>query len=177
MLVLVFTAYLIVLGLGYWLKYLNLSHLKAHGSTVPPEFEGVIDPVQLNKISEYTFENSRVGLFESIIGNLFTVLFLFGGLLGVYDQWVLSKTGSLLWGGLLFSFILMYAGMLLDIPFSLFRNFKIENRYGFNTMTKRLWLTDLWAPLSFSQPSRSSSTVLSGGGSGYGPSFSLSVSL
>lgn len=150
MLVMVFTAYLIVLGLGYWLKYLNLSHLKAHGSTVPPEFAGVIDPVQLNKISEYTFENSRVGLFESIIGNLFTVLFLFGGLLGVYDQWVLSKTGSLLWGGLLFSFILMYAGMLLDIPFSLFRNFKIENRYGFNTMTKRLWLTDLLKSIAIS---------------------------
>jgi STE24 endopeptidase len=144
----VFTAYLIVLGTGYWLRYLNLTYLQAHGRTVPPEFQGVIDPALLKKISDYTIENSRAGLVESIIGNVFTVLFLFGGLLGVYDHWVLSVTGSLLWGGLLFSFILMYAGILIDIPFSLYRNFKIENRYGFNTMTMRLWLTDLLKSLA-----------------------------
>jgi STE24 endopeptidase len=139
----VFTAYLIVLGTGYWLKYLNRAYLQSHGRIVPPEFQGVIDPALLTKISDYTLENSRVGLFESIVGNLLTILFLFGGLLGVFDRWVLTMTGSRLWGGLLFFFLLMYAETLIDIPFSLYRNFKIENRYGFNTMTMRLWLTDL----------------------------------
>jgi STE24 endopeptidase len=146
----VFIVYLIVLGTGYWLRYLNLAYLKAHGRAVPPEFQGVIDPARLKKISDYTFENSRVGLVESILGNILTILFLFGGLLGAYDHWILSVTGSLLWGGLLFSFILLYAGMLIDIPFSLYRNFKIENRYGFNTMTMRLWLTDLLKSLAIS---------------------------
>ena len=139
----VFTAYLIILGTGYWLKYLNLSYLKAHGKTVPPEVQGVVDPAQLEKISAYTFENSRVGYFESILGNILTILFLFAGLLGVYDRWILSLTGSLLWGGLLFSLIMLYAETIIDIPFSLYRNFKIENRYGFNTMTMRLWFIDL----------------------------------
>ena len=146
----VFTAYLIILGTGYWLKYLNLAYLKAHGRTVPPEFQGVIDPALLKKISDYTLENSRVGLFESIIGNLLTILFLFGGLLGVYDRWILTLTGSLLWGGLLFLFLLMYAEMLIDIPFSLYRNFRIENRYGFNTMTLRLWFSDLVKSITIS---------------------------
>jgi STE24 endopeptidase len=139
----VFTVYLIVLGIGYWLRYLNLAYLKAHRRTVPSEFQGVLDPAQLEKISDYTFENSRVGLVESILGNLITIVFLFAGLLGVYDRWVLSFTGSLLWGGLLFALFLLYAETLIDIPFSLFRHFKIENRYGFNTMTVRLWLMDL----------------------------------
>lgn len=142
--------YLIVLGFGYWLKYLNITYLKAHGRIVPPEFQGVVDPEALNKISAYTSENSRVGIFESLFGNLLTVLFLFGGLLAVYDRWILSVTGSLLWGGLLFSLILLYAETLIDIPFSLYRNFKIENRYGFNTMTKRLWLTDLLKSIAIS---------------------------
>lgn len=146
----VFTAYLIVLGTGYWLKYLNLAYLKAHGKTVPPEFQGVVDPELLKKISDYTFENSRAGLLESVVGNLLTILFLFGGLLGVYDRWILSLTGSLLWGGLLFSLILLYAETLIDIPFSLLRDFKIENRYGFNTMTMRLWLTDLVKSITIS---------------------------
>ncbi len=146
----VFTAYIVVLGIGYWLKYLNLSHLKAHGRTVPPEFAGVLDPSLLKKISDYTFESSRLGFVESIIGNLLTILFLFGGLLGAYDHWVLSRTGSLLWGGLLFSLILVYAGMLIDIPFSLIRNFRIEKRYGFNTMTMRLWFVDLLKSIAIS---------------------------
>ena len=41
--------YLVVLGTGYWLKYLNLSHLRNHGRTVPPEFEDTVDPVLLKK--------------------------------------------------------------------------------------------------------------------------------
>ena len=146
----VFTAYLIILGTGYWLKYLNLTYLKAYGKTLPPEFQGVVDPELLEKISDYTLENSRVGYFESILGNILTILFLFAGLLGVYDRWILSLTGSLLWGGLLFSLIMLYAETLIDIPFSLYRNFKIENRYGFNTMTMRLWFIDLIKSIAIS---------------------------
>ena len=146
----VFTAYLIILGTGYWLKYLNLAYLKAHGKTVPPEFQGVVDSAQLEKISDYALENSHVGYFESILGNILTILFLFAGLLGVYDRWILSLTGSLLWGGLLFSLIMLYAEILMDIPFSLYRNFKIENRYGFNTMTMRLWFLDLIKSITIS---------------------------
>jgi len=137
-------AFLIVIGTGYRLKYLNLSYLKAHGHTVPPEFEGVIEPAALRRISDYTVENSRVGLIESLMNNIVLVVFLFGGLLGIYDHWIGSLSGSFIWRGLLFFLVLLMAGTLIDIPFSLYRNFKIENRYGFNTMTMRLWLSDLF---------------------------------
>jgi STE24 endopeptidase len=136
-------AYLCVMGFGNWLKFLNLSHLKTHGGTVPPEFTGSIDPEVLKKISLYTFENSRVGFVESAVNSLLLILFLFGGLLGWYDQWVGSFTGSFVLTGMLFAFILMLAEQVIDIPFSLYRHFTIENRYGFNTMTFRLWLADL----------------------------------
>ena len=150
MFTMVFIVYLIVLGTGYWLRFLNLTYLKDYGRTVPPEFQGVIDPALLGKISDYTLENSRIGLVESILGNFLIILFLFAGLLSVYDRWILSLTGSLLWGGLLFSLILLYAETLINIPFSLYRNFKIENRYGFNTMTMRLWFFDLIKSMAIS---------------------------
>jgi STE24 endopeptidase len=146
----VLTFYLIVLATGYWLRFLNLTYLKAHRRTVPAEFQGALDSAQLEKISDYTLANSRVGIVESILGNLITMIFLFAGLLGIYDKWVLSFTDSLLWGGLLFALLLLYAETLIDIPFSIFRNFKIENRYGFNTMTVRLWFTDLIKTISIS---------------------------
>jgi len=145
-----FIAYILVIGTGYWLKYLNLAHLKARGHVVPDEFKGTIDPEALRKISNYTFENSRAGIIESLFGNALLIVFLFGGLLGVYDQWVSSMTASFIRRGALFFIILIYAETFLNIPFSLYRNFIIEKRYGFNTMTLRLWLSDLAKTLALS---------------------------
>ncbi len=135
--------YLIAIGFGYWLKYLNLTHLRIHARTVPPEFEGMVDPDLLGKISGYTIENSRTGIVESVIENLVLVIALFGGALGAYDRWIASLTGSFLFNGALFFILLVYAETLMDVPFSLYRNFRTENRYGFNTMTVRLWSIDL----------------------------------
>ena len=143
MTILLLIAYLLVLAIGYWLKLLNLSHLKSHGSSVPAEFEGAVDPDLLQKISSYTFENSRIGLAESLIGNTVFLFFLFGGLLGLYDRWITSMGDSFIWSGVLFFLLLVTAETILGIPFSLVKNFSIENRYGFNTMTIRLWLSDL----------------------------------
>jgi STE24 endopeptidase len=148
MMLLVFLAYLAVVGVGYALKYLNLSHLQKHGRTVPPEFEGVVDPVLLGKISDYTVENSRFGLLESVVDNLVLLAFLFLGVLGAYDQWVSSLSGSFLANGVLFVLILMLAQTIMGVPFSLYRNFRIENKYGFNTMTLKLWITDLMKGLA-----------------------------
>jgi STE24 endopeptidase len=136
-------AYLVVVCTGYALQYLNLSHLEEHGRAVPPEFEGVVDPATLKKISDYTIENSRFGLLESVVDNLVLLAFLFLGLLGAYDRWVTSLTGSFLGNGVLFVLPLMLAQTVMGVPFSLYRNFRIEKKYGFNTMTPKLWLADL----------------------------------
>jgi STE24 endopeptidase len=143
MMIFVLLAFLAVVCAGYVLRYLNLSHLKVHGHSVPPEFEGVVDPATLAKISDYTLENSRLGLIESLIDNIVLVAFLFGGFLGIYDEWISSLTGSFLVNGVLFILVLMVAQTIMGIPFSLYRNFRIENKYGFNTMTVKLWITDL----------------------------------
>ena len=140
---LLLSVFIIFLAFRYWLLSLNLRYLKVHGQTVPPEFSGEIDPGRMEKISAYTFENTRAGIVESIISNLVIAVFLFGGLLGVYDRWIASTTGTFLGRGLIFFLFLLFAEILLDMPFSLYRNFRIENRYGFNTMTGRIWITDL----------------------------------
>jgi STE24 endopeptidase len=102
-----------------------------------------VDPATLAKISDYTVENSQLGLIESLIDNMVLLAFLFWGLLGIYDGWITSLTGSFLGNGVLFFLFLMVAQTIMGIPFSLYRNFRIENKYGFNTMTVKLWITDL----------------------------------
>jgi STE24 endopeptidase len=147
---LLFVAYLVILSIGYWLKYLNLTYLKRHAKSVPPEFEGTVDSGLLQRISQYTFENSRVSMVESVVGNVLLLLFVFGGLLGVYDHWVTSMTGSFIGRGVLFFLILLFVETLLGIPFSLYRNFRVESRYGFNTMPLRLWISDLMKSIAIS---------------------------
>jgi STE24 endopeptidase len=141
--VILFVLYLFVIASSYWLRSINLNHLKRHGAEVPSGFEGTIDTEILARTTAYTLEQSRVGLMESVVDNILLLVFIFGGLLGLYDQWISSLSSSFVISGLLFFLFLTLAQTLLDIPFSLYHTFRIENRYGFNTMTKRLWLADL----------------------------------
>jgi STE24 endopeptidase len=135
-------AYLFCVLFGYWLKALNLGYLKKHGADIPPEFEGHIDERLLKKTRDYTVENSRFAFINSIFGNIVLIVFLFGGLLNVYSSWVSSLGWNSIVSGLAFFLILYYAENFISIPFSLYSTFKIENRFGFNTMTPRLWITD-----------------------------------
>jgi len=135
--------YLLTLTFGLWLRALNLRHLKRHGATVPSEFAGAVDPEVLRRTSDYTLVQSRLGLVESLFGAALTLAFLFGGLLPLYDRWVGSLSGSFVVVGLLFFLGLQLAQTLLDVPFSLYRSFVLEARFGFNVMSGRLWLADL----------------------------------
>jgi len=124
------------------LEYLNLRYMKKHGLTIPPEFTGEIDKDLLKKTQDYVAEKTRFSFISSLFGNLVMLLFIFGGLLNLYNSWVASFNWPFIVSGILFFLLLSYASTLLSIPFDLYTTFKIENKYGFNTSTPRLWLTD-----------------------------------
>ena len=124
------------------LRWLNLGHLKRHGRKVPDEFAGVVDADTLRKAAEYTVARDRLGMVEGLAGNLFVLVFFFGGLLPLYDGWISGGGGNFFLSGWIFFAGLFLLQYLLDVPFSLYRTFVIENRFGFNTMTVRLWCSD-----------------------------------
>ncbi|RJQ55040.1 MAG: M48 family peptidase [Nitrospiraceae bacterium] len=140
-LVAVLAAYLLVAAFDYWLDYLNLSHLKRFGSVVPPEFEGRIDQGLLGRTRDYHIEHARFDFVHSIFNNIIHLLFILA-LLDIYNSWTVSLGLPFIVTGLLFFLLLTFAETVISIPFSLYSTFKIENKYGFNTMTFKLWLTD-----------------------------------
>jgi STE24 endopeptidase len=142
-LLIILFAYLCTLVFGYWLKFLNLKHLQRSGADIPPEFAGYIDADMLRKTRDYTVENSRFSLVNSVFDNIVLVVFIFGGILNLYASWVHSFQQGFIVSGCVFILLIVYAENVLSIPFSLYKTFKIENKYGFNTITKKLWLTDL----------------------------------
>jgi STE24 endopeptidase len=135
--------YLLILAFRLWLRYLNLRHLQQHGHKVPAGFAEVVDQKLLAKTSDYTLANSRVGMIESLFASLLLLLFVFGGMIDWYDSWIRELTASFVGQGVLFVLGLTLVQAVLDVPFSLYRTFVLEERFQFNTSTPRIWFTDL----------------------------------
>jgi len=134
--------YLLVVAATLWMKRLNLHHLKEKGKKVPPGFEGSIDDAVLGRSLAYTLESSRLEVVGLLLDSILVIILLFAGLLAVCARWIAALTSNVVLGGVLFFLGLLWAETVVGIPFSLYRNFRIEARYGFNRMTGGLWLAD-----------------------------------
>jgi STE24 endopeptidase len=139
---LILFCYVLVLGAEYWLKFLNIRYMKKYGMHVPGGFEGYIDETILKKTHAYMIETSAFSFIQSIFGSALLLVFIFGGILNLYNSWVDSLHLSFILKGLVFFLLLSYASSFLSIPFSLYDTFRIENKFGFNTMAPKLWITD-----------------------------------
>ena len=171
-LILILCMYLLKEGFEFILQYLNLRHMKKYGFTVPPEFEGYIDEDLLKKTIAYETEKTRFSFISSLFSNIITIVFIFGGLLNIYNSWVASLHWPFILTGVLFFFLLSYASTILSIPFSLYSTFKIENKYGFNTMTPKLWIID-FEHATYNHPRKTDEFVekFLAGHNGWNPEF------
>lgn len=134
--------YLLIKGVEYWLNFINLRHIKKYGMKIPSVFEGYIDESVLKEIHAYTVEKGYFFFAKSLFMTILLLLFFFGGLLNIYNSWIASLGLPFIVSGTLFFLLLSYVGTFLSIPFSLYDTFSIEKKYGFTTITLRLWITD-----------------------------------
>ncbi|MDX2051223.1 MAG: M48 family metallopeptidase [Polyangiaceae bacterium] len=146
--------FIAVAGARLALSWLNLRHLVREGHRVPTGLEREVDAAKLLKISAYTTERARFGLVHSGASAAATGVFVFAGGLGAYDAWVHSLTESFVLGGVVFIIGLLVASAILEVPFQLYGDFRIEQRHGFNRQTAARWWGDwlkstaLWLLLS-----------------------------
>ena len=137
-------------GTQLFLNRLNTSYLRQQGNKVPEVFQGAIDEDKLRKISAYTVDSANFGIVSSLTNQAFFLAILLSGflpwLVKNIHQWELG----LIIGGLVFFASLSVLTNLLRIPFSLYGTFVIEDRYGFNTKTFKVWITDLLKSLALS---------------------------
>jgi STE24 endopeptidase len=137
-----FCFFAVITAFTYWLRHINLRHLKLHGNRVPDGFEAAIDEEKLRSSSSYTFDSSRLELWDSLFDNAILTIFLFGGLISLYDGVVMWTGAAPISAAVLFFLVLTWISTLLGIPFDLYGTFRIEARYGFNTTTPRIWIMD-----------------------------------
>ncbi|HET6459484.1 MAG TPA: M48 family metallopeptidase [Syntrophales bacterium] len=127
----------------FFLTYINVRHLRRNGHDVPVVFQGEIDEATLACMTEYAADSARFGSLEHFFDDVVTLLVLLSGFLPLLAGIVLSWNLHFILSGLIFFGALALLSGILDIPFSLYSTFVIEKRYGFSTITARLWITDL----------------------------------
>ena len=121
------------------LDYLNSKNWKAE---IPDEMKDYYDRDKYDKARAYQKENGKLSLISSALSFTLILTVLFMGLFGKLDQFVVLKTDSVFIQTALFFLILMVVSDIISLPFSIYRTFRIEEKYGFNKTTATTFIID-----------------------------------
>src|SRR5690554_2884202 len=142
--------------LRLWLSVRQLRHVHQHRDHVPTQFSGRIGLRSHQRAADYTAGRTRLSMIERIVEAVILVGFtLLGGL-----QFLDVRLGSLIEHELLRQLLLIGSVLfimgVIGLPFSLWRKFVLEERFGFNRVTPALFLIDslktLFVVLLFGAP-------------------------
>ncbi|HEY8877383.1 MAG TPA: M48 family metallopeptidase [Roseateles sp.] len=133
----------------FWLSSRQIRHVAAHRGQVPAAFEGSVTLAAHQKAADYTIARARFGLLALAFNAAVLLGWTLLGGLSALNAWVLDASRALPEGwqgmgyqlGLLVAFMLI--GSLLDLPWELWSIFRIEEAFGFNRMTLRLYFIDM----------------------------------
>ncbi len=150
-LTLLFAAALLAsLGVKFWLATRQMRHVATHRDTVPSAFAGTITLAAHQRAADYTLAKGRFGLLTMAFG---AAVLLGWTLLGGIDalNTVLRDVVQPRWGDMAYQLALFVGfaliGGLLDLPFELYSTFRIEQQFGFNRMTWKLYVADMFKGL------------------------------
>jgi len=140
---------LLVLGLilakwtaQVWLERLNLRHVLAHAGRVPEAFKEIVDEATYAKSVQYTAAKSRLYQLETTYNCAILLGVLYSGVLpwglGLLTHWL----GGSAWASAAFLFAIGLALCVPGLPLDWYEQFRLEERFGFNTTTQKLWWLD-----------------------------------
>src|SRR6266478_3203363 len=125
-----------------WLSRLNQHHVRAHANEVPQAFREIIDEPTYRRSVDYTLAKSRFGEIAGAFDFLLLIAVLFSGVL----PWAFGKFtanfGTSVWAMASFLLVTGIALSVLALPFAWYAQFKLEERFGFNTTTMKTWVVD-----------------------------------
>ncbi len=120
----------------------HLAHIAAHRAAVPDVFSEKIQLGDHQKAADYTSAKTRLSMLSLQFDAVLLLAFTIGG--GI--EWVATRCtdwfNSPLTQGVATLVVVLMLSSLLEVPFSLYRTFRIEARFGFNNMTLKLYLLD-----------------------------------
>ena len=126
-----------------WLSHRQIRHIRAHHGTVPAAFADRISLQDHQRAADYSCSKLRVGRIMLAWETLWLLLWTIGGGINLVDQWWAALDYPPLITGIAVIFSLTIISSILDLPFSLYNTFVVEERFGFNKTTLATWIVDL----------------------------------
>lgn len=123
---------------GFTLSWLNAKWMR---HPIPKVLEGIYDEAKYRRQQQYMIDNRRFGRINDVVELIITLAIVATGLLGWLDTFTTTLTDNLAFQAIIFVIIVNIVATIIDLPFSYYDTFVIEERYGFNKTTQRtFWL-------------------------------------
>ena len=119
--------------------WLNLRHLRP---SPPKELADLYDSERYAKSQMYLRDNTRFNQVHSSTSLAVILALILFGIFDTIDQWARAPGYGPILTGIIFICILVLGSLLLDLPFSAYNTFVIEERYGFNRTTPKIFVLD-----------------------------------
>jgi STE24 endopeptidase len=123
-------------------------NMKSLDKGLPGEFKDVYDEQTYDKSQKYTKARTHFGMLTSVFNLMLLLVFWFAGGFNWLDEIVRSWDFGVIWTGLAYIGILIIARSILSLPFSIYSTFVIEERFGFNKTTPKIFVLDLFKGLA-----------------------------
>src|SRR6476661_6011838 len=125
-----------------WLSRLNQRYVCAHANEVPNAFRELIDEVTYRRSVDYTLAKSRFGNIANVFDTALLVAVLFSGVLPWAFGKFIASFGTSTWAMAGFLLVIGVCSSIAALPFAWYAQFKLEERFGFNTTTLKTWVLD-----------------------------------
>lgn len=131
------------LMLRFWLASRQIRHVAHHRDAVPAAFAHTIALAAHQKAADYTVAKARLGLIEMALGAAVLLAWTLMGGLSALNQALTQFTGQGMGQQLALLVAFVVISGAIDLPLSWYQTFVLEQRFGFNRITLKLWLVDL----------------------------------
>lgn len=135
-------ALLLSTGLQLWLARRHTRHIAAHRSAVPPAFADAIALPAHQKAADYSVAKTRLSMVSALLDTAILLFFTLGGGLEALQQFWAKHLTAPVWQGSALIVSLFALLALVGLPLAWYRTFVIDQRFGFNKMTAKLFIID-----------------------------------
>jgi len=138
------TLLLLTTGIRIWLGRRHIAHIQIHRSEVPAAFSSNISLEAHQKAADYSNAKTRLVLIEATAqAALLALLTIGGGLQWIDDIWRNILPSQEIARGALVICSAMIVSSVIDIPFDYYKTFTVDEKFGFNKMTRGMFYSDL----------------------------------
>jgi STE24 endopeptidase len=134
---------IIILIVTYILeRYLDWINIRHWSNNLPDELNGIYDADKYSKAQQYEKAKTRFSFVTSTFSLGVMLILLLTGSFALLNNWVLIFTTHPVWSAIIFFVILAFLSDLINLPFSYYRTFILEDKFGFNRTTIKTYVLD-----------------------------------